>query len=106
MTRSKLVEYGGGHSLVFACGGLPADDAIIAAGHEPNGYFWEGVATLLAPDLVAKLDLDSEADMFSAAGPRADLLRLQAVLEPHLDDPASVRALIDRAGADGFQFDD
>jgi hypothetical protein len=85
---------------------LPADEAVSAAGHEPNGYFWDGVATLLAPEVVARLELDSEAGMFSASGDPDDLARLQALLEPVLASPEVVRAAIERAEADGFVFDD
>ena len=40
--RMNLIDVAGLSSLSFACGALPADAAVFAAGHEPNGYFWEG----------------------------------------------------------------
>jgi len=106
MAYSTIRDIDGDHSLSFYCGELPADEAVSAAGHEPNGYFWDGVATLLAPEVVARLELDSEAGMFSAFGDRDDLARLQAILEPVLASPEAVRAAIERAEADGFVFDD
>lgn len=48
------------------------DEAISAAGHEPNGYFWEGMVQYLAPGLADQMELDSEAGMFVAYGERAD----------------------------------
>lgn len=106
MTYSQIHEIGGEHSLTFYCGELPADTAITATQHEPNGYFWEGVATLLDPELVKQVELDSEAGMFSAAGSRLDLQRLQSLMEPVLGDPDVTRRLIERADIEGFQFDD
>jgi hypothetical protein len=44
--------------------------------------------------------------MFSASGAPDDLARLQAHLEPVLASPEAVRAVIERAEADGFIFDD
>jgi hypothetical protein len=49
VTQSRILEIEGEYSLRFDCGDLPADAAVSATGHEPNGYVWEGVATLLAP---------------------------------------------------------
>lgn len=93
-------------SLTFACGSLPADAAVFAAGHEPNGYFWEGVAQYLAAGLVSQVELDSEAGMFCARGNRALLGQLGEELEGYLDDPERIAGLITEAEASGFQFDD
>ncbi|MFI9118533.1 hypothetical protein ACIGW0_03845 [Streptomyces bikiniensis] len=38
-----LHDFDGEHSLTLNTGGSAADDAVVAAGHEPNGYFWEGL---------------------------------------------------------------
>jgi hypothetical protein len=38
----KLIDLAGSCSLTFECGDRPADVAVFAAGHVPNGYFWEG----------------------------------------------------------------
>lgn len=106
MAISNILDISGTCSLTFYCGELPADGAVAAAGHEPNGYFWEGVATLVAPDLAIRLELDSEAGMFCANGERADLERLQVLLEPLLESPDAIRTVIERADAEGFGFDD
>jgi hypothetical protein len=106
MALSRILEVNGEHSLAFDCGDLPADAAVSASGHEPNGYFWEGAVTLLAPELIPGLELDSEAGMFCAVGSRSDLERLQLLIEPVLASPEAVRAVIERAASEGFEFDD
>lgn len=58
----------GQSSVRFYCAAWPADAAVVAAGHEPNGYFWEGVLRFLDPTLAKALELDSEAGMFAAYG--------------------------------------
>jgi hypothetical protein len=104
--RLKLTDVAGSCSLTLACGSLPADAAVLAAGHEPNGYFWEGVAEYLAGDLLPRVELDPEAGMFCARGDRAVLSQLREVLEGYLDDPGRIAQLIAEAEASGFQFDD
>jgi hypothetical protein len=106
MTHSNILDIDGEFSLTFYCGELPADGAIFASGHEPNGYFWEGVATFLAPEVVGRLEVDSEGGMFSASGARADCQALQGVLEPLVSSTDEIRGVISRAEAAGFQFDD
>lgn len=105
MTYSAVLDLNGQQSLSFECGELPADGAVRAAGHEPNGYFWEGAVAHIAPDLLPELVLDSEAGMFSASGPGEVLKRLQNVLEPILGSPDAIKAVIERAESDGFAFD-
>ena len=104
--HSVIHDFGGEHSLTFYTGELPADPAVQAAGHEPNGYFWDGVAAFAAPDAAARLEMDSEAGMFCARGPLEALQELKAALEPILGDPAAATGLIARAEAAGFEFDD
>lgn len=106
MSYSTISAFDDAFTLSFDCGDLPADDAIQAAEHEPNGYFWEGIAEFIAPELVERIELDSEADMFSAAGERSDLEALQAKLEPLLASKDVVAAVINRAESQGFEFDD
>jgi hypothetical protein len=96
----------GSSSLLFKCGDLPADAAVLAAGHEPNGYFWEGVLRYLAGGLLTQIELDPEAGMFCARGDRAVLGQLYEELEKYLDDPERTARLIREAEASGFQFDD
>lgn len=93
-------------SLTFACGDQPADAAIIAAGHEPNGYFWEGVVGFLDEDLADALDLDSEAGMFCAYGSADDLTRLRDLLAPLVESPDAITEFIARAEDGGGEFDD
>ena len=104
--HTKLQDIDGSISLTFYCGELPADEAIGAAGHEPNGYFWEGVVQFLAPALADQVELDSEAGMFAAVGDRAVLEQIQALVDPYLDDGERIAATIGEAEASGFQFDD
>jgi len=52
MTKDLAVEdIGHGPSLCVFLDGVPADDAVRAEGHEPNGYFWQGVAEFVRGDL-------------------------------------------------------
>jgi hypothetical protein len=69
----KLIDVAGSSSLLFKRGDLPADVAVLAAGHEPNGYFWEGVLQYLAGGLLTQVELDPEAGMFCVRGDRAVL---------------------------------
>lgn len=103
---SSLNESADQSSLTFYTGELPADEGVVEAGHEPNGYFWEGIAAFLQPDLAARLELDSEAGMFAAYGSVEDLTALRTALEPVLASPQLVVDLLARASAVGFQFDD
>jgi Immunity protein 51 len=102
----KLIDVAGSSSLLFECGDLPADTAVLAAGHEPNGYYWEGVLRYLAGGLLTQVELDPEAGMFCARGDRAVLGQLREELEGYLDDPARIVRLVREAEASGFQFDD
>jgi hypothetical protein len=43
--------------LTFECGDLPADVAVFAAGHEPNGCFREGVVHYLTGGLLSQAGL-------------------------------------------------
>lgn len=102
----NLIAVAGSSSLTFACRDLPADAAVIAAGHEPNGYFWEGVAKYVAAGLLSQVELDCEAGMFCARGDRAVLGQLREELAGYLDSPEKIARLIREAEASGFQFDD
>ena len=104
--HTNMIDVGGAISLTFYCGELPAEAAIIAAGHEPNGYFWEGMIQYLAPTLADQVDLDSEAGMFSAEGDLAVLEQIRVLIDPYLDDGERVATAIREAEASGFQFDD
>ena len=105
-TWSSIHEIGRRYSLTFYCEDLPTEEAAEAAGRNPNGYFWEGVATFAFPDLVKRVELDSEAGMFSADGTNEDLQQLQDGLEPLLNDPEKLTELLTLAEAAGFEFED
>lgn len=96
----------GAHSLVLVAGGTPSDDAVRAHGHEPNGYFWQGIAERIAPQLVERVHLDSEAGLFSARGEREVLVLLGSAMASVVNDPARLREVLAAAQADGFVFDD
>lgn len=102
----KIHEFDGRTSLFFATGGLDADDAVFASGHEPNGYFWEGLVEFAWPHIADRLKFDCEAGTFVAIGARTDLELLRDTLNPVLADPATVRDLVEQAEAAGFEFDD
>ncbi|MFC8011804.1 Imm51 family immunity protein [Streptomyces cinereoruber] len=102
----NLHDFNGEHSLTFNAGGLAADAAVAADGHEPNGYFWEGLVQFAWPDIAEDLEFDSEAGMFCAVGNPSDLAQLKAALESVITSPEAVRDIIARAEASGFEFDD
>ena len=97
----------GGYSLILVAGGTPSDDAVVALGHEPNGYFWQGVAERILPEqMLAGIRFDSEAGMFSARSDKETLVILGSEMARIASDPARVRELVAAAEADGFVFDD
>ncbi|WP_327129559.1 Imm51 family immunity protein [Streptomyces sp. NBC_01727] len=102
----NLHDFDGEHSLTLDAGGLAADAAVVAAGHEPNGYFWEGLVRFAWPDIAERLDFDSEAGMFCAVGSSSDLARLKTAVESVITSPEVVRDIISRAETSGFEFDD
>ncbi|MEU7019089.1 Imm51 family immunity protein [Streptomyces sp. NPDC046203] len=101
-----LHEFDGERSLTLNTGGLAVDAAVTAAGHEPNGYFWEGLVRFAWPDIAERLDFDSEAGMFCAVGGSSDLAQLKAAVESVITNPAAVRDIIARAKTAGFEFDE
>lgn len=106
MGNTRIMEIDGTYCLTFDCGDLPVDEAVSARGHEPNGYFWEGIASFTAADIVDAVELDSEGSMFSVTGTRSDLEQLQTVMEPLTKDPKAIEEVMRRAEAEGFEFDD
>ncbi|XQE83728.1 Imm51 family immunity protein [Streptomyces microflavus] len=85
---------------------MAADAAVVASGHEPNGYFWEGLVRFAWPDIAERVDFDSEAGMLCAVGSSSDLTRLKTAVESVITSPEAVRDIIARAEASGFEFDD
>ncbi len=105
MEPVKILNIDGAYSLVFDCGTNPSDPAIAEAGHEPNGYFWEGVVQF-GFAAAGDLELDAEGSMFSALGSQETLAQLEQFLTPLLANPAHIADLITRAEQSGFTFDD
>ncbi|GGW58982.1 hypothetical protein GCM10010503_40130 [Streptomyces lucensis JCM 4490] len=101
-----LQDLDGERSLTWDAGGLVADAAVVAAGHEPNGYFWEGLVRFAWPDIAERLDFNSEAGMFCAVGSSRDLARLKTAVGSIVTSPEAVRDIIARAANTGFEFDD
>ncbi len=112
MSALKLIETTPGkYSLLLNAGTTAVDVLIEELGHEPNGYFWEGVAQRLvatqAPALEGRFGYDPEAGMFCAYGEdRSALQELKALMDPVSADPDRMRRLIAEADAAGFEFDD
>jgi hypothetical protein len=108
----RLIETGPGkYSLLLDAGTTAVDDVVEELGHEPNGYFWEGVAQLLvsteAPMLAGRFSYDPEAGMFCAYGEdRSALEDLAARMGAVATDGDRMRQLIAAAEASGFEFDD
>ncbi|MCC3776481.1 Imm51 family immunity protein [Streptomyces sp. UNOB3_S3] len=102
----RLHDIDGEHSLTLDAGGLAADAAVVAAGHEPNGYFWEALVRFAWPDIAERLDFDSEAGMFCAVGSSSHLARLKAAIESVTTSPEEVINVIARAQTSDFEFDD
>ncbi|WP_326560305.1 Imm51 family immunity protein [Micromonospora sp. NBC_01796] len=101
----------GKFSLSLDAGSTDVDDLIAELGHEPNGYFWEGVAQLLvsneAPALGGRFAYDPEGSMFVAYGTdRAALEELAIRMTAVATDPERMRQLVADAEANGFEFDD
>jgi hypothetical protein len=108
----KIVEgEDGEYSLILETGDNAADDTIVELGHEPNGPFWDGVATLLIRDELAELEdeieFDSEAGMFCAISEDLDgLEQLGALMAKIATSDSEVRDVVRRAEEVGFEFDD
>ena len=75
--------------------------------HEPNGYFWEGVANwLISQCLAPEVSMDPESSMFSAQGTPAELDAFLTAIAPYLVEDDTMVALIEEAEAAGHEFDD
>jgi len=101
----------GAYSLLLDAGTTDVDEVIEELGHEPNGYFWEGIAQLLvdaeAPHLEGRFDYDPEGGMFVAHGPdRRALDELGRLMTAVAADAGRLRQLVALAADRGFEFDD
>ncbi|GIH03903.1 hypothetical protein Rhe02_19700 [Rhizocola hellebori] len=112
MEPLKLIETNPGkYSLLLDAGTTSVDGLVEELGHEPGGYFWEGVAQLLvstqAPGLEGRFSYDPEASMFCAYGQdRLALEQLATLMAAVANDADRMRELIELADAEGFEFDD
>ena len=112
MKPLRLIETRPGYySLLLNAGATASDDTIVTLGHEPNGYFWEGLAQLAvqtgAPNLEGKFAYDPEADTFCAYGNDRDALtKLGSLVAELANDPGKLKALMAKAEELGFEFDD
>jgi Immunity protein 51 len=98
-------------SLMLDAGTTDVDEVIEELDHEPNGYFWEGIAQLLvdteAPHLEGRFDYDPEGDTFVAHGSdRPALDELAALMTAVATNPDRLRRLVALARDRGFEFDD
>ncbi|MCP2337743.1 Imm51 family immunity protein [Actinomadura rupiterrae] len=112
MDPLKLIESKpGSYSLLLYAGSTDVDELVQELGHEPNGYFWEGVAQFLvrteAPSLADRFDYDPEGDTFCAYGDdRPALEELALLMSETATTPSRMRSLITAAKAADFEFDD
>ncbi|MEV5751653.1 immunity 51 family protein [Actinoallomurus sp. NPDC052308] len=108
----RLIETTPGEfTLLLDAGTTQVDGLVEQLGHEPNGYFWEGVAQFLvdteAPTLAGRFSYDPEGGMFCAYGEdRTALQELAALMSAVAADGDRMRKLIASAEAGGFEFDD
>jgi hypothetical protein len=112
MNPMRLIELSPGeYSLLLDAGTTDVDDVVEELGHEPNGYFWQGIAQLLVstetPALEGRFSYDPEGGTFSAYGTDRDALEeLATRMSGVAADAERVRQLITLAEANGFEFDD
>ncbi|MFC4017892.1 Imm51 family immunity protein [Micromonospora sp. GCM10011542] len=101
----------GEYSLSLEAGTTDVDDMISELGHEPNGYFWEGIVELLvtteAPTLEGRFLPDPEGGAFYAtSNDRRALEDLAVLLRAVAVDGNRLRQLMEFAQTSGFEFDD
>ncbi|MFB4318280.1 Imm51 family immunity protein [Actinomadura sp. 21ATH] len=112
MTPLRLIETRpGAFSLLLNAGTTRVDDLVEQLDHEPNGYFWEGVARYLvsteAGDLEGRFSYDPEGGMFCAYGDdRPALQELGTLMSAVANDEDRMRSLLTTAEATGFDLDD
>lgn len=111
MDPLRLVETTPGEfSLLLDAGTTHVDELVMELGHEPNGYFWEGIAQVLvsteAPGLEGRFSCDPEGDMFCAYGEETALRELATLMSTVATDRDRMRQIIATAEANGFEFDD
>lgn len=108
----RMVETSPGeYSLCLDAGATKVDALVEELGHEPNGYFWEGVAEILvtteATSLDGRFDFDPEGGMFTAFGTdRVALESLGVLMAKVANEPDKLRAIMAKAQEIDFDFDD
>lgn len=100
-----------GFSLWLEAGATDVDDLISELGHEPNGYFWEGIVELLvateAGTLGGRFECDPEGGAFVAySEDRGVLDELAGHLWSVATDGGRLRTLVEHAESIGYEFDD
>jgi len=94
-------------SISFDSAPPPTFEVAEESGHEPGGYFWDGVVRwLIAQGQAPDVSSDPEAGMYSAQGTPQELDELMSVLTPYLMEEDKLAALIEEADAAGHDFDD
>jgi hypothetical protein len=112
MDPIKVVETEPGqYSLWLEAGITDVDELIAELGHEPNGYFWEGIVELLlmteATTLEGRFSVDPEGGAFVAYSQDREALEdLAGRLRAVVTDGNRLRKLMDFAKSSGFEFDD
>ena len=112
MPPLKLVETEqGALSLLLNAGETSADALVEELGHEPNGYFWEGVAKYLvsteAPGLEGRVSYGFRGGNVLRLRPRPRRPRAARRADGRLaNDGPRLQSLIATAEASGFDFDD
>lgn len=101
----------GKYFLWLEAGTTDVDDLISELGHEPNGYFWEGIVELLltteAGALEGRFECDPEGGAFVAySEDRSVLDDLAGRLRVVASDGNRLRTLVDHAESVDFEFDD
>ncbi|MEU4426195.1 Imm51 family immunity protein [Actinoplanes sp. NPDC024001] len=104
-------EESGRYSLWLEAGTTDVDDVIAELGHEPNGYFWDGIVQLLVASEAAALkdrfESDPEAGAYCAySEDRTVIEDLAARLQAVATNEDRLRQLVDLADTTGFEFDD
>ncbi|WP_363316019.1 Imm51 family immunity protein [uncultured Corynebacterium sp.] len=98
-------------SLLATTDAIPQQTAgsIAAAGHTPNGYFFNRLATHLihqSGNCTDDIKLDSDAGMFSPIGPHDVLQPLRDRLTQPCDNPHELQQTLEQARGAGVDFDD
>lgn len=87
------------------------DELVIAAGHEPNGHFWEGIAESLirteAPVFSGLYEFDSEAGLFCVLSEHREVLEgIELLMTRTMNEPERFAEVFLRANEMGIRFDD